>query len=140
MAPTASEFATRWREMREAIMAGIEAGRLHHPKASLQEIAAAVDERLAEQHTRLWQDVALASRATDVSQARGRRERQLTTPRGKPCDSGGALRCARPVSSGFFPLDAELAWPPGQLTPQWHESLVRLGGCPVHRPLKRGPS
>jgi len=57
--------------MREAIMAGIEAWRLRHPKASLQEMAAAVDEGLAERRTRLWQDVVLASRATDVSQARG---------------------------------------------------------------------
>jgi hypothetical protein len=37
------------------------------------------------------------------------------------------MRCARPVRSGFFPLDEELALLPGQLTPRLHESLVRLG-------------
>jgi hypothetical protein len=38
MPPTADAGATHWRDIREAIMAGIEAWRLHHPKASLQEI------------------------------------------------------------------------------------------------------
>jgi hypothetical protein len=42
------DFATRWRPVSEEIMARIEAWRLQHPKATLQEIEAAVDERLAE--------------------------------------------------------------------------------------------
>lgn len=37
------------------------------------------------------------------------------------------MRCARPVRSGFFPLDEELALLPGQLTPQLQQSVVRLG-------------
>jgi hypothetical protein len=96
MPPTPVGCAARWWELSEEIMAGIEAWRRHHPKATLQEIAAAVDGRLAERRTRMLQDMALASRAADVSQAsdsdrpvcancgslvepRGPRERQLTT-------------------------------------------------------------
>jgi hypothetical protein len=77
-------------------MAGIEAWRLHHPKATLREIEAAVDARLVERRARMLQDVALASQAADVSQTRpsdwpvcphggspveprGPRERQLMT-------------------------------------------------------------
>jgi hypothetical protein len=47
MPPTSVEFATRWRGLRGEIMAGVETWRPHHPKASLEEIEAAVDERLA---------------------------------------------------------------------------------------------
>ena len=99
-APTTFEFARRWRQLSEEIMAGIEAWRLHHPKATLGEIEAAVDEWRAELRARMLQDVALASQAAEVSQAlgaerpgtphcgtplapRGSRERQLTTHPGK---------------------------------------------------------
>jgi hypothetical protein len=37
------------------------------------------------------------------------------------------MRCARPVRSGFFPLDEELALLPGQLTPRLQQGVVRLG-------------
>ena len=37
------------------------------------------------------------------------------------------MRCARPVRSGFSPLDEELALLPGQLTPRLQQSVVRLG-------------
>jgi hypothetical protein len=47
MPPTSVEFASRWRGLRKEITAGAEAWRPHHPKASLEEIEAAVDERLA---------------------------------------------------------------------------------------------
>jgi hypothetical protein len=81
-------------------MAGIEEWRLHHPKAPLREMEAAIDERLAELRARMRQDVALTSQAADVSQAhgadrpvcphggtplepRGPRERQVTTHQGQ---------------------------------------------------------
>ncbi len=100
MPPRPFDLAVRWREVSEEIMAGIEAWRLHHPKATLREMEAAVDERLAELRARMLQDVALASQAADLSQAkaqdrpvcphcgtplepRGPRERQVTTHQGK---------------------------------------------------------
>ncbi len=38
------------------------------------------------------------------------------------------MGCARPVESGFFPLDEELALLPGSLTPVQQECLVHLAG------------
>src|SRR6266540_1224905 len=66
MPPRPFDLAVRWREVSEEIMAGIEAWRLHHPKATLREMEAAVDERLAELRARMLQDVALASQAADL--------------------------------------------------------------------------
>src|SRR5215831_18409477 len=100
MPPPPVDFAARWRKVREEIMAGIEEWRRQHPKATLQEIEAAVDRWLAELRPRMLQDVILASRAADVSQARGPdrpvcprcgtpveprgpRARQVTTHRGR---------------------------------------------------------
>jgi uncharacterized protein with PIN domain len=120
MPPTSFALATRWRELSEEIMAGIEAWRLHHPKASLQEIEAAVDERVAELRTRMLQDVALASRAADMSQthgpdrpvcpqcgtsveARGPRERQLTTHQGKTLRLQRSYAVCPTCQVGFFP-------------------------------------
>jgi hypothetical protein len=38
------------------------------------------------------------------------------------------MECVSPVDKGFFPLDSELELLPGKLTPQGHETLVRLSG------------
>jgi hypothetical protein len=120
MSPPSFDFAIRWRALSEEIMAGIEEWRLHHPKATLREIEAAVDERLAELRTRMLQDVALASQATDVCQARvqdrpvcpqcgtpveprGPRERQVTTHHGKTLRLRRSyVRCPS-CQLGFFP-------------------------------------
>ena len=100
MPPTPADVAARWRELREEIMAGIEAWRLPHPQATVQELEAAVEARLAELRARMLQDVALASQAADVRHAcgpdrplcphcgspvepRGPRARQVTTHQGK---------------------------------------------------------
>ena len=101
MPPTPFDFGTRWRELREEIMAGIAAWRRQPPKATLREIEAAVDARFAELRARMLQDVAWASQAAAGSQAgaqdrpqcphggtlvepRGPRARQVPTPQGKP--------------------------------------------------------
>jgi hypothetical protein len=47
MASTPFEFAARWRQLSEEIMAGIQERRLQHPKATLRKIEAAINERLA---------------------------------------------------------------------------------------------
>jgi hypothetical protein len=120
MVPKRLDVAARWRECSEEIMAGIEEWRLHHPQATLQEIEAAVDERLAELRVRMLQDVVLASQAADVSAAnaqaqpvcphcgtvvesRGSRERQVTTHQGKPlCLRRSYVRC-QACQVGVFP-------------------------------------
>jgi len=67
-APINFDFEGRWRVLSEEVIAGIKEWRLQHPKATLQEIEAAVDERLAQFRARMPQDVALASRAVDLRQ------------------------------------------------------------------------
>lgn len=69
MPPTPFDFVARWRALSAEIMAGIQEWRLQHPKATLWEIEAAIDECLAELRARMLQDAALASPAADVSQA-----------------------------------------------------------------------
>jgi hypothetical protein len=91
--------AARWRERSEGVITGLAEWRAQHPRATLQESEAALDERLApvRARLRLRQDTALASAATDVSQlpaderprcpecghtleARGPEERSVRTP------------------------------------------------------------
>ncbi|MGH8070078.1 MAG: hypothetical protein ACRERE_33505, partial [Candidatus Entotheonellia bacterium] len=113
MPETPVDFAGRWRPLRAASIAGSEAWRRQHPTATRRAIEAAVDARWAARRARMRQDVALASRATEVRhgswgerpvwprwgtvvEPRGPRERQVTTHQGKP------LRCTR--SSGRCPI------------------------------------
>lgn len=90
MSPPSRDCAIRWRALSAEIMAGIEEWRLHHPKAALREIEAAVDEWLAEWRTRMRQEVALASQATDVRQAHAR-----DRPVCPPCRTPGEPRGPR---------------------------------------------
>ena len=94
-------MAARWRERSEGVITGLAEWRAQHPRATLPEIEAALDERLApvraRMRMRMRQDTALASAATDVSQlpaderprcpecghtleARGPEERSVRTP------------------------------------------------------------
>ena len=120
MPPTPFDFAVRWRDLSEEIMAGIAEWRLHHPTATLREMEAAVDERLADLRARMLQDVALSSQAADVSQARmsdrpgcphcgsrveprGPRERQVTTHQGKTLRLRRSYTVCPTCQVGFFP-------------------------------------
>jgi hypothetical protein len=99
MVPIHFDVEGRWRAVSAEVIVGITEWRLQPPKATLAEIEAAVDERLARFRARLRQDVALASQAADLSQSvaqerpvcpacggsvepRGPRERHLTTHQG----------------------------------------------------------
>jgi len=53
-----------WQELAEELFTGIKEWRLQHPQATLAEIEAAVDDRLARLRARMLQDAALASAAT----------------------------------------------------------------------------
>lgn len=120
MTPRPFDFAGRWRAFSEEIMAGIEEWRQQHPRATLQEIEAAVDARLAELRVRMLQDVALASQAADVRQAsrserpvcphcgtvvepRGPRERQVTTHQGQTLRLRRSYVVCPTCQVGFFP-------------------------------------
>ena len=63
-----ADVEARWRELSEEVITGMAEWRGQHPRATLSEIEAALDERLARVRARMLQDTALASAATDVSQ------------------------------------------------------------------------
>ena len=59
-------LAAKWRESSEEVVSGVAEWREQHPKATLQEIEAALDERLGRLRARMLEDAALASQATDL--------------------------------------------------------------------------
>jgi NADH pyrophosphatase NudC (nudix superfamily) len=58
-------FDQGWRELAEEILTGMKEWRLQHPKATWNEIEAALDERLGRMRAKMLQDAALASMTTD---------------------------------------------------------------------------
>ena len=65
----------RWAGEAESVWSGMADWRAAHPTATLSEIAAALDERLDRLRAQLLADLALASRAADLSAAAGARAR-----------------------------------------------------------------
>ncbi|HEX6738527.1 MAG TPA: hypothetical protein VF310_09660 [Vicinamibacteria bacterium] len=61
----AAALERRWPQEAGAILSGFKEWRLQHPRATLSEIEAALDERLARLRARLLEDAALASAAAD---------------------------------------------------------------------------
>ncbi len=61
--------AQRWAGDAESVWSGMADWRAAHPKATLSEIEAALDERLDRLRARLLADLALASAAADVREA-----------------------------------------------------------------------
>lgn len=62
-----------WQREAEALLGGLQAWRQQHPRATLTEIEAALDERLSGLRARLLEDLALASAATEVGGGGGER-------------------------------------------------------------------
>lgn len=56
----------RWRQLCAEAITGMAEWRVQHPKATLAEIEAALDERLGNVRARMLEDAALASQATDL--------------------------------------------------------------------------
>jgi YgiT-type zinc finger domain-containing protein len=69
-----AEVEARWQELTDEVITGMKEWRLQHPKATLREIEAALDERLNKVRARMLEDAALASAAADLSTA-GEEER-----------------------------------------------------------------
>jgi hypothetical protein len=125
MPRTPLDFAARGRQVGDGTMAGLEEWRVPHPKATLQEIAAAVDACLAERRTCMLEDVGLTSEATDVSpmrrsaqpvcphcgtvgEPRGSRERQVTTHQAKTLGLTRSYMVGPTCQVEFSPLGEEL--------------------------------
>jgi predicted RNA-binding Zn-ribbon protein involved in translation (DUF1610 family) len=92
------DFDARWAAEAGAVLGGFKEWRLQHPRATLSEIEAALDERWAVARARLLADAAQASDAADPRQGvavrcpqcgermavRGPEERTLTTTYEQP--------------------------------------------------------
>lgn len=114
------ELEKRWMELGEEAFTGIAEWRLAHPKATLSEIEAAIDERLSRVRARMLQDAALASAARDVRtaspeerprcpdcgellEAHGREERKLTTTYDRTISLNRSYAVCPKCRAGFFP-------------------------------------
>jgi uncharacterized protein with PIN domain len=64
-----------WHREAEAVITGIKEWRAQHPRATFTEIEQALDARLDGMRARLLEDLALASRAADLSGEAGERPR-----------------------------------------------------------------
>ncbi|CAG0933361.1 hypothetical protein TFLX_03026 [Thermoflexales bacterium] len=81
------DFDALWNQLAYEVMSGMKEWRLQHPKATLREIEAALDERLGRMRARMLEDVALASTAAAVS--------QMSEAERPTCPACGAVLTAR---------------------------------------------
>lgn len=110
----------RWAGDAESVWSGIADWRAAHPKATLSEIEAALDERLDRLRARLLADLALASAAADVQegsaeerprcercgvvlQARGQSDRKLLTQGGAEVPLRRTYIACPQCGDGTFP-------------------------------------
>ncbi len=63
------DFDAQWHELAEEVLSGMQEWRVQHPKATLNEMELALDERLGRVRARLLEDLALASAAADIQAA-----------------------------------------------------------------------
>ena len=115
--------AQRWAGDAESVWTGMADWRAAHPKATFNEIEAALDERLSQVRARVLADLALASAAADVAgesveerppcgrcggalQARSTSERTLLT------EGGGEVRLKRTYTA--CPTCGDGTFPPGR--------------------------
>ncbi len=125
------------------IEADLTAWRRQHPTATLQEIEQELDARLAHVRAQWLGDLAQARTAADWRSApptdhpvcpdcgtpmrpRGTHPRQVKTQGNHIVTFERQYGICPACGTGFFPLDEQLAWLPGCLTPHLHEGLVRL--------------
>lgn len=115
-----SDFDAEWHELAEEVMTGMKEWRLQHPKASLNEIERALDERLGKARARMLQDLALASAAADLQasqaqdrsvcpgcgsqlEARGQHRRELITQHNQALRLERSYGVCPSCGAGFFP-------------------------------------
>ena len=114
------EAETRWRDLADEVLTGMKEWRLQHPRASLREIEAALDERLSRVRARLLEDLALASAAADLREAaagerpacpgcggpleaRGQHARELRTSHERTIRLERSYAVCRTCGAGLFP-------------------------------------
>lgn len=82
------DFDAQWRTLSEEVLSGMKEWRLQHPRATLSEMEAALDERLAGQRARMLEDMALASEVAELSRM-PMEEQPTCSECGKPLGSRG---------------------------------------------------
>jgi ribosomal protein S27AE len=114
------DLERHWQQLAAEVYTGMKEWRLAHPRATLTEIEAALDHRLATVRARMLQDVALTSAATDVVHAppteragcptcghslaaRGREARTLTTSFDQPITLTRSRAVCPACGAGVFP-------------------------------------
>ncbi len=113
------DFDQAWRALSDEVLTGMKEWRLQHPRATLSEIEAALDERLARLRARMLEDAALASAAADWKaagepppvcsqcgtplQARGGHPRQLQTHGGQNVTLQREYGVCPACQTGLFP-------------------------------------
>lgn len=114
------EFDQNWRKLGEDVLSGMKEWREQHPKATFREIEEAVDERLGRLRARMLEDAALASTASDWSQAeqgehptcrqcgtrlvaRGKKKRSVLTQGGQTVHLERSYGVCPRCGSGLFP-------------------------------------
>jgi hypothetical protein len=113
-----TDFDQRWRELSDEVLSGMKEWRFQHPRATLREIEAALDERLARLRARMLEDTALASAAADWAgeetepvcpacgtplQARGEHARTLQTHGGQTLSLSRDYGVCPTCGGGLFP-------------------------------------
>ena len=115
-----NDFDAKWQELAEEVMSGMKEWRLQHPRASLNEIEQALDERLGKMRVRMLQDAALASAAAEFKAAqgqdrpvcprcgaalesRGQHERRLATHHNQTLQLERSYGVCPSCGEGFFP-------------------------------------
>lgn len=115
-----SDFDHDWRALSDEVLSGMKEWRLAHPRATLREIEAALDERLIRLRARLLADAALASTAAEWKtgtgepvpvcptcgtplQARGAHGRDLQTQGGQTVSLSRDYGVCPTCGGGLFP-------------------------------------
>jgi len=113
-------FDQRWEKLSEEVLSGMKEWRLQHPRATLREMEAALDERLARMRARMLEDMALASQAAKWKEeereskpacprcgepliSRGQSKRRLQTTGGEELDLERGYGVCPQCGEGFFP-------------------------------------
>ena len=127
--------------------------RKEHPKATWQEIEAAVAERINQLRAQLIEDVVQMGESEDWSQqpeeerprcahcgqplsARGQQTRFLHTTGGEAIKLTRTYGTCPQCGEGFFPLDEQLGLLRNGLTPRAEETLVRLASWMPYAPAR----
>ena len=114
------DFDGKWQEVAEEVMKGMKEWRLAHPRASLGEIERALDERMAKLRVQMLSDAAMASAATEITnaegrepascpecgqavEARGKQERLLTSQHNQVLRLERSYGVCPHCGAGFFP-------------------------------------